>query len=299
MTEEQLGLPSLTGLRTFDVVARHLNFRLAAEELSVTQAAVAQQIRLLEAALGVKLFDRLPRGLAFTDSGSSYSVSIRKAFELMLDATRTLKPNTLHLTLSVPPTLAVKWLIPRIAQFTDANPAVDLRVLSTERLARFQSDGVDVVIRYGRPPFGPGLNAELLLEQHIVVVGSPSLVQRLGKPQDLEHMYRYLLLHDAHNFWPMYLSHEFGSPLQAAPKNLRFNNTSLAIEAAIAGQGVALVTRAFVQDDLKAGRLVPLFEHDLNTEAGFYILWPRKGRQPDALPVLRAWLMEQAALYRR
>src|SRR6478736_7111481 len=106
MAEPLHRLPSLNGLRAFEVAARHLNFRIAAEELGVTQGAVAQQIRGLEAELGLKLFDRLPRTLALTEAGQSYVANIRRAFELISEATETLKPEPLHLTISVTPTFA-------------------------------------------------------------------------------------------------------------------------------------------------------------------------------------------------
>src|SRR5690606_34012184 len=105
-------LPPLNGLRVFEVAARHLSFRSAAEELGVTQSAVAQQIRGLEAALGVRLFERRPRTLALTDAGRGYAANIRRAFELIVDATRTLAPGTAHVTVSVTPSLASRWLIP-------------------------------------------------------------------------------------------------------------------------------------------------------------------------------------------
>lgn len=294
MSDDLASLPSLNALRAFEVSARHLNFRLAADELGVTQAAVAQQIRNLEASLGMKLFARLPRGLALTESGRSYSASIRRALELIVEATLALRPDSLHLTVSVPPSFASRWLIPRIALFTEAYPDIDLRVLATERLSRFHTDGVDVAVRYGNPPFGPGLNTELLVAQSIIVVGSPALLDKLGRPADLAHLQRYLWLHDAHNLWPQFIAHVFAQPLQGAAKNLRFNSTSLAVDAALAGQGLALVTRAFIQDDLDAGRLVQVLEQSLPMDAGFYLVWPRNAREPGPLLTVLAWLREQA-----
>lgn len=156
MSEDFAQLPPLNALRVFEVVARHLNFRRAADELGVTQGAVAQQVRSLEAHLAIKLFERLPRGLGLTDAGRSYQASIRRAFELIAEATQVLRPEPLHLTLSVTPTFASKWLIPRLPDFTASHSHIDLRVLATDRLSSFQNDAVDLAVRYGRPPFGPG-----------------------------------------------------------------------------------------------------------------------------------------------
>ncbi|MFJ2362705.1 LysR substrate-binding domain-containing protein [Pseudomonas sp. NPDC087697] len=293
MSNDTLPLPPLNALRVFEVAARHLNFRLTAEELGVTQAAVAQQIRGLEANLELKLFERLPRGLMLTDAGQRYSVSIRHALELISEATQTLRPEPAHLTVSVTPTFASKWLIPKLASFTQLHSDIDLRVLATERLSHFQTDRVDIAIRYGRPPFGPGLNSEMLLEQRIVAVGSPALIESIGMPHDFDQLQRNPLLHDAHNFWPQFIAQIFEHPVQAAPKNLRFNQTSLAIETAIAGQGLALADDFFVQADIDAGRLTRLFESELHTDAGYYLLWPRKAKSPSALATVRQWLMDQ------
>src|SRR6218665_2677554 len=155
-------LPSLNGLRVFEVVTRHLNFRLAAEELGVTQGAVAQQIRGLEAELGLKLFERQPRILLLTEAGRAYVASIRRAFELISEATETLRPEPLHLTISVTPSFASKWLIPRLPDFLAAHPELDMRILASERISNFQSDAVDIAVRLGHPPFGAGLVADLL-----------------------------------------------------------------------------------------------------------------------------------------
>lgn len=288
-------LPSLNGLRVFEVAARHLNFRLAAEELGVTQGAVAQQIRQLEAELGLKLFDRLPRGLAPTEAGRSYVASVRRAFELLANATEELRPAPLHLTISVTPSFASRWLIPRLPDFTAAHPGIDLRIVATDRLSDFRTDAVDLAVRLGRPPFGAGLNAELLFEQRTIAVGSPLLLEKLGAPTEPDNFVRYPLLHDAHDLWPTFLEAAFNG---AAPKpalNIRFNQTALALEAAIAGQGLALTSRFLVDDDIARGRLVALFGTDLSSEAGFYILSPRRPQHPEPVAAVRRWLSQAAA----
>ncbi|HHV66105.1 MAG TPA: LysR family transcriptional regulator, partial [Ochrobactrum intermedium] len=144
-------LPSLNGLRVFEVVTRHLNFRLAAEELGVTQAAVAQQIRGLEAELGLKLFERQPRTLVMTEAARAYIASVRRAFDLLSEATEMLRPEPQHLTVSVTPTFASKWLIPRLAEFTQAHPDIELRIVASDKVANFQTDAVDLAVRYGEP----------------------------------------------------------------------------------------------------------------------------------------------------
>ncbi len=287
-------LPSLNALRVFEVVARHLNFRLAAEELGVTQAAVAQQIRGLEASLNLRLFERLPRGLALTDAGLGYSGSIRNALAMIDEATRLLRPQASHLTVSVTPTFASKWLIPRLGRFAHSHPDIDLRVLATDRLSHFNTDGVDLAVRYGKPDIGAGLNSELLMEQRIVAVASPTLFEASKVPTSFEQLQAFTLLHDAHDFWPRFLAQLFPQHGQATAKNLRFNQTSLAIDAAISGQGIALASLAFVSDDLVAGRLTQVFAQQLRLDKSFYLVWPRKLQQPESLGIVQRWLKQQA-----
>lgn len=284
-------LPPLNGLRAFEVAARHLNFRLAAEELGVTQGAVAQQVRGLEAALGLKLFERHARTLALTDAGRSYAANVRRAFELISDATEALRPEPRHLTISVTPSFASRWLIPRLPQFTEAHPDIDLRILATDRISNFQTDAVDLAVRYGRPPFGPGVNADLLFEQVIVAVASPLLIEKLGPPDQPENMRRYTLLHDSHDFWPQFLDRALPGGIASAGKNIRFNQTSLAIEAAVAGQGLALASLVFVAEDLASGRLARPLPTELRVGADFYLVSPRRSRHPTAIREVRDWMV--------
>lgn len=229
-------LPSLNALKAFEAASRHLNFRLAAEELGVTQGAVAQQVRSLEAELGVRLFERLPRTLALTGEGRSYRADIRRAFEIIAQATGELRPQPVRLTISTTPTFASKWLIPRLPDFTARYPDIDLHILATERMSSFQADGVNLAVRYGRPPFGPGLATGLLFEQSIIAVGSPMLFSNRQLPKTSDELAGHTLLHDAHNFWPEFIEKHRGKLEQTTFKGIRFSQTSHAIEAALAGK---------------------------------------------------------------
>jgi LysR family transcriptional regulator, glycine cleavage system transcriptional activator len=184
-------LPPLNALRAFEASARHLNFRLAAEELGVTQGAVAQHVRGLEADLAIKLFDRLPRTLALTGPGRSYAAQLRRAFDLMMQATAALRPEPLRLTISVSPTFASKWLIPRLPDFTTAHPEIELQILASESLSNFQSDGVDIAVRQASPPFAADLLVDLLFEQELVAVCSPRLLSHPPRPLQPEEVDRF------------------------------------------------------------------------------------------------------------
>ncbi|CAN0628012.1 Glycine cleavage system transcriptional activator [Burkholderia multivorans] len=287
-------LPPLNALRAFEVSARHLNFRVAADEIGVTQGAVAQQVRHLEDTLGVRLFERVPRGLALTLDGAAYFSDVRRALDAIADATDRLARRRASLTISTTPSFASKWLIPRLSSFTDAHPAVDVRVIADQRLATFRDDGVDLAIRYGKPPFGKGLAADLLFPLDVYAVCSPSLPagpDALARPRDLAG---HVLLHDAHDLWPEFLA-ALPEPVAVdAAKGPRFNQSSLAIDAAIAGQGIALASDPLVERDIAAGRLRRLFDFAFPLSLGFYIVYPVERRDAGDAATMRDWLTLQA-----
>lgn len=293
MLNNSRSLPSLNALRAFEAAGRHLSFRAAAQELGVTQGAVAQHIRGLEADLGIKLFERLTRSLALTGPGRSYLTHIRRAFELITDATASLRPVPLRLTISVTPTFASKWLIPRLPEFMAEHPLFDLHILASETLAGFHSDGVDIAVRQGQPPFSPSLMADLLFPQQVVAVCSPTLLANSAYPVTAENLSHFVLLHDTYNLWPEFIEKTLKQPICEIAKNVRFNQTSLALDAAMAGQGLALASHFLVERDLAAGRLVSPFKATLRGPRDFYLLMPRKQRAPGPTATVRDWLLQQ------
>ncbi|WP_027133639.1 LysR substrate-binding domain-containing protein [Geminicoccus roseus] len=295
MAETSHRLPPLNALRAFEAAGRHLTFRAAAEELGVTQGAVAQQVRRLEAHLQVRLFDRLQRRLALTDQGRLYHQEIVRAFGLIGAATGLLRPGPARVTISVTPTFAAKWLIPRLPAFGRAHPSIDLRILATETVSSFQADGIDLAVRQARPPFGAALDADLLFAQEIVAVCSPRLLDGGEGPQDPADLSRFVLLHDAHHLWPDFLERAFGRPVGHLGRGMRFNQTALTIDTAIAGQGLALASLFLVADDLAAGRLVRAMPACLRGPLDFYLLSPRDRASEGAARAVRHWLLEQRA----
>ncbi len=286
-------LPPLNALKAFEASGRHLNFRLAAEDIGVTQGAVAQHVRSLEANLGVRLFERLPRGLALTDEGRKYFTPVRRALQMIAEATEEIRPRKAVLTISVTPSFAPKWLVPRLGSFTEENPDIDVRLVASQDLANFQSDGVDIAVRQGRPPFGPGLTAEPLFVEEFYAVCSPSLLSGthpLKTPEDLAH---HVLLHDAHGLWSVFLQEVFGDGPKPASRSMNFNQTSLALDAALAGQGVALASDLFVADEVAAGRLCRPFPVTIKGELGFFVVTPRRQRKSEHVDKMRDWLLAQ------
>ena len=176
-------LPPLNPLRAFEAAARHLSVKAAAEELSVTPGAVSQMIRTLETHLGVQLFERVNRGILLTAAGRDYLPPVRNAFRQIADASQRVSgaADSGVLTVSVTPFFASAWLVPRLAEFREACPDVDLQVVTSHALADFSRDGVDVAIRHGLGRY-IGLCSERLLTVEIVALASPELVARLGMP---------------------------------------------------------------------------------------------------------------------
>ncbi|MEN8658399.1 MAG: LysR substrate-binding domain-containing protein [Marivita sp.] len=285
-------LPPLNGLRAFDVAGRFLNFRAAADELGVTQGAVAQQVRQLEAHLGVTLFERLPKGLAFTSAGRSYHANVAAAFDALRSATDQLKPEPGKVLVSVTPTFAAKWLIPNLPDFSARHPDIDLRILATEKVSSFHGDGIDLAVRQGKPPFGASLDAHLLFRQEVVAVAAPSLIGGHCLPVDPQAMAAMPKLHDSHNLWPRFLG--LLTIEDKAGRGLRLSQTSLAVDAALFGQGVALVSRFLVAAEIEAKRLIQITPQTLSGEQDFYLLAARKSKQNSAVDAVATWFLSRA-----
>jgi LysR family glycine cleavage system transcriptional activator len=276
-------LPNLNALRMFDAAARHLNFGRAAEELNLTQGAVAQQVRRLEADLGHKLFHRHARGLTLTDSGRSYHAPVTQALSLIRQATDALAPIVQRVTLSVPPSFAAKWLVPRLPAFEASHPGIDLRVVAEETLTDFKRDGIDIAIRQGERPQDTGVNVALLSRLDLVAIARPDVALTLGDSPDLRDLAPKTLIQDGHRHWDQLLRQ---AGLVATGRLVQFNQTALAMDAAMNGQGIALVPRIFLGDR----RLKPLWQASLPNDQGFYVLWPNAKGQTQAVV---DWLLRQ------
>ncbi|EMN1929875.1 transcriptional regulator GcvA [Burkholderia ambifaria] len=285
--------PPLNALRAFEAAARHLNFRLAADELGVTQGAVAQQVRHLEDVVAVQLFRRLPRGLALTREGLEYFSSVQRALQIISDATDALGQRPTVLAVSTTPSFASKWLIPRLADFGRLHPDIEVRVIADERLASFRADGVDIAIRLSKPPFPAGLAAELLAPLDIFAVASPKLLDGgppIRTPADLS---AHPLLHDAHDLWPEFIEKLGGKGRADPTKGPRFSQSLLAIDAAVAGQGIALTSEPLVERDIAEGRLRRVFDFSFPMSLGFYVVFPQANAHSEALQAMRRWLFAQ------
>ncbi len=286
MSNHYRSLPPLNALRAFEAAGRKLSFRAAADELFVTQGAVAQQVRILEEYIGFSLFQRLPRGVALTSKGSLYFAEITKAFDTINQATVQLLKEPETVTISVTPAFATKILLPQLSVLTTAVPNIDLRTVATESIADFDRDQVDIAVRLTHPPFPTSFETQLLFKQKLVPVASPYLIGDRTLPMSLKHLRDMPLLHDSHNHWPRF----FG--IKGKLPGAVFNQTALALDAALAGQGVAIACQAFVQADLYAGRLIQVSESDLIVEPDYYLVRKRVTASRKNVDAVWDWCIE-------
>lgn len=279
----------MNALRAFDVAGRHLNFRAAAEAMGVTQGAVAQQVRLLEQDLGLALFLRLPKGLAFTQAGRGYHARIAEVFADLREATLILRPDPGKVLVSVTPSFAARWLIPNLPSFSAAHPDIDLEILATEKVSSFHGDGIDLAVRQTRPPFAANLRATLLFRQQIIAVASPQFVADKASPLSLQDLALMPKLHDAHDLWSAFLKRVGEQDLSG--RGLRLSQTSLAIEAALANQGIALVSQFLVAREIATGLLVQVRPEVMPGEQDFYLLALRSHAPNPATESVVKWLL--------
>ena len=293
-------LPPLNALRAFEAAARHLNFSRAAEELSVTPGAVSQQIQNLEDFIGASLFRRTPKGLLLTDAAQIALPALREAFDRLAEAASMLTAavDGRRLTVSVAPSFAAKWLVPRLGRFEAAYPQIDVWVSAGLELVDFAGGEVDIAIRYGSGRY-VGLEVHRLMQETVIAVASPEFLQAhpLAELSDLTGQ---ILLHDGSPDadescpdWTMWLAAR-GVKGMDGSRGPRFNQSSLVIEAAVGGRGVALAKRVLAQADIDAGRLVAPFQIATAVDFAYYLVHPKtKGRLPQVKAFI-AWLTAEA-----
>ncbi len=294
-------IPPLNALRVFESAARHLSFTKAAEELNVTPGAVSQQIKTLEDYIGAKVFRREKRALLLTDEAQASLPILRDGFDKLVEAAQILmsRGDAGRLTVSVAPSLAAKWLVPRLDDFQNAHPEIDVWVSADMDVVDFALEDVDLAIRYGAGRY-PGLEAERLMSETIIPVCSPALLRGdhpLKAPADLAH---HALLHDISPDkdesipnWSMWLK-AAGVAGVDGKRGFKFNQSSLVIEAAVAGKGVALAKAAIALADLEAARLVVPFDLTTPSSFAYYIVHPTSKSNAASVKAFKAWLHAQA-----
>jgi LysR family glycine cleavage system transcriptional activator len=282
-------LPPLAALRAFDAAARHLNFTRAAEELHLTHGAISHQMKALEASLGVRLFRREGRKLLLTDAGQRFASRLRDLLGDLRAAVAevTQRRDQQELTISVLPSFASLWLIPRLARFHGAHPEIDVNIRATQALAEFGPDGVDLAIRIGGGDW-PGLVAEKLFDEEVFPVASPRLTGG-ALPKRPEGLARAVLLRSERQPWTPWFR-ALGLDWPEPGRGPIYSDETLLIQAAAEGIGVALARGALVAADLAAGRLVRLFPKRVPPRAAYYLVYPRAAGSLARVQAFREWI---------
>lgn len=294
-----LDMPTLAALRAFESAARLLSFRAAADELAVTQSAISHQIAELERRVGVRLFERRSRRVALTAAGELYQPFVREAFDRIGRGTALVQamgaPGR-ELDVQVYVTVAVRWLIPRLHSFTSAHPDVRVRFNTSQLDWEFDDSAGDVAIVCTAQPQRPGLHSTHLFDALLTPVCSPSLVFEgvgLRQPADLVN-HSLLQLYTATDEWSVWLQ-AAGVPEDTGRRALRFDSYLLALEAAIDGQGVAIVPHFLAAADLRSGRLVAPFALRVPQPRRWYLVCASDRREDPRVRAFREWLHAEVA----
>ncbi|WP_223423173.1 transcriptional regulator GcvA [Tateyamaria pelophila] len=289
-------LPPLTALRAFDAAARHMSFAKAADELHVTPAALSFQIKSLEAHLGAPLFRRLNRAVELTEAGHALAPGASDGFQTLASAWRAAERTQDNQTLTVTagPAFTAKWLAPRLYEFAQTHPEIELRFSASLKLMDFGRDAIDVAIRFGRSA-DEGLFSIPLAEEWVCPVMTPAMAASYPTPESL--MDAPLIFDDSISFikpkadWETWFK---AMGLTFAPTyGPRFSQADHALDAALAGVGVVLGRRALVVKDLDDGRLVAPFPTAINTGVRFRFLCAQGAEDRPQIAAFRAWMMRE------
>lgn len=286
-------LPPLNALKAFEAAARHLSFTKAADELFVTQAAVSHQIKSLEDYLGIKLFLRKNRTLLLTEEGQSYFLDIKDIFISLLEATEKLLAKGAKgvITVALPPSFAIHWLVPRLSLFSELNPEVDVRIKASDDDDSSLTDDVDVAVYYGKGKWS-GVRSDKLHTEFISPVCSPQLL-RSNKPlNDLSDLGKHTLLHDtSREGWKQWIRqfNVLGINVNQGPI---FSHSTMVLQAAILGQGVALGHSVLARPEIEAGRLIYPFGEKMISRNAYYLVCRESQSELGKIVAFRDWMLK-------
>ena len=285
-------LPPLAALRAFEAAARHLNFTRAAEELHLTHGAISHQMKALEAGLGTRLFRREGKKLLLTDAGQSFASRLRDLLGDLRAAVAEVggRRDQQELTISVLPSFASLWLIPRLARFHSRHPEIDVNIRATQALAEFGPDGVDLAIRMGTGGW-PGLVAEKLFDEEVFPVASPRL-KGGALPKRPEALAHEVLLRSERQPWTPWFR-AMGLDWPEPSRGPIYSDETLLVQAAAEGIGVALARGALVAADLATGRLVRLFPKRVPSRAAYYLVYPKAAADFERVRAFRDWIRQE------
>ena len=285
-------LPPMQALRAFEAAARVQSLTKAAQSLNLTHGAISHQIKSLEGDLGVHLIERAGRGIRLTDEGERFARRVRTAFAELTAAVTEIasRANPRQLRVSVVPSFAARWLLPRIGRFVAAYPDVDLDVRANSANIDFANDDTDMAIRYG---FGewPGLGVEFLLEDRFFPVCSPR-IENGRLPQRPSDLANYPLLRSEDELWKPWFE-AAGLDWPEPERGPMFNDSAHLIQAAAEGQGIALARTTLLGTDERNGVLVRLFDIELPSARKHYLVYPARTASSAKLALFRTWLHDE------
>ena len=285
-------LPPLNSLKAFESAARFLSFTKAANELFVTQAAISHQIKILEDFLGVELFKRKNRTLELTEFGKAYYVDITKILHRLVEATDKLLSlkSDKHLTISVPQTFGIQWLVPRLSEFNKLHPDIEVRLKGVDQDEGLLSQDIDIAIYYGRGNWD-NLQVDRLVEEKLLVLAAPKLLAE--KPihdyQDLKH-HTLLHIHTRDNW--QYMADYLPCDELNIQQGPIFSHTFMALQAAIHAQGVVLANRILAQQELDNGNLALVFDTNLRDPKSFYVVNHLDNSSDERIIAFRSWIIQ-------
>jgi len=290
-------LPPLNALRTFEAASRHSSFTSAAEELCVSQGAISRQVTALEDWLKVQLFTRHARGIELTPKGTSFFRVVSGAFDQVEYGSRQLeqKPDDKTLRLKVPPTFAIRWLVPKLARFHAFRPDIDVRLTTSHQAVNFNRDDVDACIHSDMQPL-PEAHCQRLFGELLLTVCSPDLLKNgppLRTPADLAQYVMVCSLHRPRD-WPTWLS-AAGVTAFDGNNGIKLENSALTYQAAIDGLGVVIAQRSFVEEDLRSGRLVAPFDLQVPGDGSYFLAYPVERPKSYGVAAFEAWLLREVA----
>ena len=283
-------LPPLAALKAFEAAARIGSFSRAAEEIHVTHGAVSHQVKALEALVGVPLFARNGRRVTLTADGKVLADRVRAALHDISDAMESVarRDRNHRLTVSMVPSFAARWLMPRLGRFMAKHPDIAVNVHASLALVDFARDGADMAVRFGRGGW-PNVEVEKFMDDQRFPVASPRL--NGGKlPTRPAELAKFRLLSTDDEPWtPWFRAAGVKLPEPVGPM---FNDAAMMVQAAVDGRGIAFARRSISEADLAAGNLVRLFDIALKAEESYYLIWP-KGKPPAKVLAFRDWMFAE------
>jgi DNA-binding transcriptional LysR family regulator len=291
-------LPPLPSLRLFEAAARHESFRKAAEELGLTASAVSHGIDSLEKWLGVELFRRRPRGVTLTPAGRHLLPYVAEGLSMIALGAQRLPGRRAErrVVLSVAPTFAQLFLVPRLPRFRALHPGIRISIDTSHRQALFPMEGVDLSIRMGKGAW-PGVKSDLLFRERLVPVASPAYLASVSRNGTIDWpKATYLRVTSFEYDWTAWI--EGAAADVEVVDDLHFDTMMLASEAAAAGLGIAIGRMPLVVPDLDAGRLVTADDRIVDIETGYWLVGPSGQETRSAIQSFRRWLLDEAKRYR-